>query len=172
MAPRYREIKSYQIPELKLKNGVMIRIICGTVDKTQGPVNDIVTNPEYLDITVPAKSEFVHPTPKGHNVFAYIIEGKGYFCQEKDPFTYNVTGINYFDLERNPFVSNETLVLFDDGNQVKVTTDQEPVRFLLISGKPINEPVAWYGPIVMNTQQELRIAFDEYRKGTFIKHKK
>jgi redox-sensitive bicupin YhaK (pirin superfamily) len=79
--------------------------------------------------------------------------------------------VNYFDIQRDPFVGKEHLVLFDDGDQVMVSTEDEPVRFLLVSGKPIGEPVAWYGPIVMNTQEELRIAFEEYRSGTFIKHK-
>jgi redox-sensitive bicupin YhaK (pirin superfamily) len=134
-------------------------------------VRDIVIDPEYMDVTVPARSEFIHPTRRGHTVFAYVIEGKGYFCQEKDPFAYEVESTNYFDMRRDPFVRNENLVLFDDGDQVVVTTEEEAVRFLLISGRPIGEPVAWYGPIVMNTEEELRIAFEEYQKGTFIKHK-
>ena len=105
-------------------------------------------------------------------MFAYVTEGKGYFCQEKNPFTYEMEGENYFDIKREPFVGNGTLVLFDNGDEVMVSTEDEPVRFLLISGKPIGEAVAWYGPIVMNTQEELKIAFEEYNKGTFIKHKK
>jgi len=135
------------------------------------PVRDIVIDPEYLDVTVPAKSEFVHPTKRGHTVFAYVIQGKGYFCKEKNPFTYEVEGVNYFDIQRDPFVDNGTLVLFEDGDQVMVATETESIRLLLISGRPIEEPVAWYGPIVMNTQEELEIAFEEYREGTFIKHK-
>jgi len=107
----------------------------------------------------------VHPTKRGHTVFAYTIEGKGYFCTEKNPFTYEVEGVNYFDIQRDPFIGNGTLVLFDDGDQVMVSTEAEQVRFLLISGKPIGEPVAWYGPIVMNTQEELQIAFEEYQGG-------
>ena len=83
-----------------------------------------------------------------------------------------IEGVNYFDIQRDPFVSNETLVLFDDGDQMMVSTEGDAVRFLLISGKPIGEPVAWYGPIVMNTEDELRIAFEEYHNGTFIKHKR
>jgi redox-sensitive bicupin YhaK (pirin superfamily) len=171
MAPRYRDVKSDQIPELTLENGTTIRIICGQVDGQKGPVRDIVIDPQYLDITVPPGSEYIHPVRQGHAVFAYVIDGKGYFCQEKDPFTYEVEGVNYFDIQRDPFVGKEHLVLFDDGDQVMVSTEDEPVRFLLVSGKPIGEPVAWYGPIVMNTQEELRIAFEEYRSGTFIKHK-
>lgn len=169
MDPRYRDVTSGQIPELTLRDGVKIRIICGKIGEVQGPVRDIVIDPEYLDVTVPAHSEFTHPTKKGHSVFAYAIEGKGYFCKEKNPFTYEVEGVNYFDIQRDPFIGNETLVLFDDGDQVMVSTEAEPVRFLLISGNPIGEPVAWYGPIVMNTQEELQTAFEEFQKGTFIK---
>jgi redox-sensitive bicupin YhaK (pirin superfamily) len=172
MHPRYREVKRNQILEISQGNGVTIRIICGKVDGEKGPVQDIVTDPEYLDLTVPAKTEFIHPTKSGHTVFAYVIEGKARFCQEKNPYTYEVEGINDFDIQKNPFITNETVVLFDEGEQIIVFTEDQSVRFLLMSGKPIGEPVAWYGPIVMNTQQELEIAFEEYRNGTFIKPKK
>jgi redox-sensitive bicupin YhaK (pirin superfamily) len=171
MDPRYRDVKSKQIPEVVLANGTKVRIICGRVKDQEGPVRDIVIDPEYIDVTVPARSEFIHPTKRGHTVFAYVIEGKGYFCKEKNPFSYEVETTNYFDMQRDPFVRNENLVLFDEGDQVVVTTEKEAVRFLLMSGRPIGEPVAWYGPIVMNTEEELRIAFEEYQKGTFIKHK-
>ncbi|MGD0229173.1 MAG: pirin-like C-terminal cupin domain-containing protein, partial [Syntrophorhabdales bacterium] len=110
------------------------------------------------------------PTGPGHTVLAYVIGGEGYFCHEKDPFTYEMEGANYFDMERRPTIGNNSLVVFDDGGQVVVSGAEEGVRFLLISGKPIGEPVAWYGPIVMNTREELQTAFDEYREGTFIKH--
>ena len=171
MDPRYRDVKSDQIPEISLANGVRVRVICGEIQGERGPVRDIVTDPEYLDVTIPSKTEFVHPTKPGHTVFAYVIGGKGWFCQQKNPFAYEVEGENYFDMHRDPFVANEHLVLFGGGEQVVVSTEDEPVRFLLISGRPIKEPVAWYGPIVMNTQEELQIAFDEYSNGTFIKHK-
>jgi len=169
MDPRYRDVNSSQIPEVTLKNRVKVRIICGEVGGKRGPVRDIVIDPEYLDITVPPGTEYIHPVKPGHTVFAYVIEGKGYFCKEKNPFTYEVEGTNYFDIQRDPFVGRGNLVLFDDGDQVMVLTNEEPVRLLLISGKPLGEPVAWYGPIVMNSQDELRIAFEEYSKGTFTK---
>jgi len=172
MDPRYREVKSHQMPEVVAGNGVRIRVICGEVGATLGPVRDIVTDPAYLDVTVPANTEFVHLTQPGHTDFAYVIEGEACFCQEKNPFTYEVQGVNYFDIERSPFIANETLVLFGDGEHVVVSAEVEPVRFLLISGKPIGEPVAWYGPIVMNTHAELRTAFEEFNSGTFIKHKR
>ncbi|MEW6352057.1 MAG: pirin family protein [Thermodesulfobacteriota bacterium] len=169
MEPRYRDVNSGLIPEILLDGGTRIRIICGRVADTQGPVQDIVIDPEYLDVTVPPEATFTHPTKRGHTVFAYVIDGKGYFCREKEPFSYEIEGLNYFDIEQAPFVANETLVLFDDGDELMVSTEVDPVRFLLVSGKPIGEPVAWYGPIVMNTREELRQAFEEYREGTFIK---
>ena len=171
MEPRYREVKSGEIPTVVMENGVNINLICGNIGDRQGPVQDIVIDPEYLDITVPAQAKFRHPTKRGHTVFAYVIGGKGYFCQEKNPFSYEIEGVNYFDMDREPFVGNETIVLFEDGDQVVVSTEGEPVRFLLVSGRPIGEPVAWYGPIVMNTEEELETAFAEYRQGTFIKQK-
>ena len=169
MEPRYRDVKSPQIPEVVLDDGTKIKIICGKVSGQSGPVRDIVINPEYLDISVPSETKFSHPTKRGHTVFAYVIDGKGYFCQEKKPFAYEVEGANYFDMQRDALVGNETLVLYEDGDEIMVSTAKEPVRFILVSGKPIGEPVAWYGPIVMNTQEELEIAFEEYQNGTFIK---
>jgi Pirin-related protein len=102
---------------------------------------------------------------------AYVIEGKGYFCKEKEIFSYQMEGVNYFDMKRDPFLDNGNLVLFGDGDQVMISTEKDHVRFLLISGKPIGEPVVWYSPIVMNTHNELRIAFDELDNGTSIKRK-
>jgi redox-sensitive bicupin YhaK (pirin superfamily) len=172
MDPRYREVKSNDIPEVTLENGSRVKIICGEVNGAGGPVRDIVTDPEYLDVTVPAKSSFVRNIKRGHTVFAYVIEGNGYFDQRRDPYAFEVEGSNYFDIERGSMIYPESLVLFDDGDQLRIDAGNDKVRFLLVSGKPIREPVAWYGPIVMNTQEELRIAFEEYENGTFIKRKK
>ncbi|MDD5713210.1 MAG: pirin family protein [Smithellaceae bacterium] len=172
MEPRYRDVKSGQIATVPAAGGATIRIISGKIGTTAGPVRDIVTDPEYLDVTLPAGKEFSHPTRPGHTVFAYVIGGKGIFCGEKNPYSYEVQGKNYFDLERHPFTANGELVLFTDGERIVVAAEEEPVRFLLMAGKPIREPVAWYGPIVMNTREELRIAFTEYANGTFIKHGK
>jgi redox-sensitive bicupin YhaK (pirin superfamily) len=171
MHPRYRDVISSQIPEVSPTPGVKIKIICGEVGGIKGPVHDIVTDPEYIDVTIPPAIESTHPTKPGHTVFAYIVEGKAKFCKENNPFNFSVEPANYFDIQRDAYLSNGNLVIFDDGEEIVVTTDDEPVRFLLISGKPIGEPVAWYGPIVMNTQEELQLAFDEYNNGTFIKHK-
>jgi hypothetical protein len=169
MDPRYRGLTQEQIPVVTLGRGVTIRVICGRVEGVKGPVTDIVTDPEYLDVTLPVRAEFTYRTRPGHTVLAYVIEGEGYFCREKDPFTYEMEGANYFDMDRKATIGNNSLVVFDDGEEVAVSTEGESVRFLLVSGKPIGEPVAWYGPIVMNTQEELEVAFEEYRKGTFIK---
>jgi quercetin 2,3-dioxygenase len=170
MDPRYRGLTRGEIPEVSTGSGVTVKIICGEVKGTKGPVRDIVTDPEYLDVTVAAHSEFIHPAKAGHTAFAYVIAGEGYFCREKNPFTYELEGANYFDMERKAFIGNNSLVVFDDGDQIVASTESESVRFLLVSGNPIREPVAWYGPIVMNTREELQIAFEEYRNGTFIKH--
>lgn len=155
MEPRYRDIKNSQVPEVSLENGVKVRIICGKVGKYEGPAKEIIVDPEYLDVRIPANSEFTHPTKHGHTVFAFVIEGQGFFDETKT----------------NP-IGNGSVCLYEDGDHIAVTTGGGPVRFLLISGRPIGEPVAWYGPIVMNTDQELQQAFEEYQNGTFIKNKK
>lgn len=172
MDPRYRDVKSHQIPEVTLDYGVKVKIICGEVKGVKGPVQDIVIDPEYLDITVPSNSHLRYPVKRGHTVFAYIIEGKGYFDPGRDVYAYEVEGRNYFDFKRECMMGSENLILFEYGDELTISTEEKPVRFLLISGKPIGEPVAWYGPIVMNTQEELRIAFEEYENGTFIRRKK
>ena len=172
MDPRYREVKKNQIPEIALDQGVKVKIICGELKGVKGPVQDIVIDPEYLDITVPPKSNFTYTVKRGHTVFAYVIEGNGYFDQGRDSYAYEVEGANYFDFKRDCLLGSENLILFDEGDEVAISTEDKPVRFLFVSGKPIGEPVAWYGPIVMNTQEELRIAFEEYQNGTFIKHGK
>jgi redox-sensitive bicupin YhaK (pirin superfamily) len=170
MDPRYRDVKRNQIPEITLNHDVKVKIICGEVNGVKGPVQDIVIDPEYLDITIPAKSHFTYPVKRGHTVFAYVIEGKGYFDQGRDSHVHEVEGVNDFDPKRGRLMGSENLILFDDGDEVAISAEEKSVRMLLISGRPIGEPVAWYGPIVMNTQEELRIAFEEYQNGTFIKH--
>ncbi|MBI5075437.1 MAG: pirin family protein [Nitrospirae bacterium] len=172
MDPRYREVKSSQIPEKKLASGAVVKVICGAVDGVSGPVQDIVTDPEYLDVSVPAHTTFTHGVPSGHTAFVYVVEGNAYFDEERNAFSREVIGSNYFDYKRDCKGSPETLIHYENkGDTVKVTTEDSAVRFLLISGRPIGEPIAWYGPIVMNTQEELQLAFEEYEKGTFIKHR-
>lgn len=170
MPPRYREIKNERIPVITTDAGAEIRLIAGRIGAVQGPVDDVVTEPEYLDISLPPLSEFRHPTKPGHTVLTYVIEGKALFSPRQNAFAYEKER-SYSDLTGDAYIGNEELALFDDGVQITVKTGEIPVRFLLMSGKPLREPVAWYGPIVMNTQEELRIAFQEYDNGAFIKHK-
>lgn len=169
MAPRYRDVPHTRIPEVSLPQGVKVKIICGRVNGVAGPVQDIVTDPEYLDVSMPAGSEFRHPIQPGHTAFAYVIQGEGYFDPERDAYAHEVIGGNYFDFDRRCVCGNQTVVFYGDGAEVAIAAPASPVRFLLVSGRPIGEPVAWYGPIVMNTQEELRLAFQEYQQGTFIK---
>jgi quercetin 2,3-dioxygenase len=171
MDPRYRGLVAAEIPEATLKGDVRVKVVCGEAGGVHGPVRDVVVDPEYLDVTVPADTTFIHPIKRGYTALAYVIEGEGYFDPERDAYAHEVVGTNYFDFKRQCACSAENLVLYGDGDAVTVTTQKSPVRFLLVSGKPIGEPVAWYGPIVMNTQEELQIAFEEYEKGSFIKHK-
>lgn len=169
MDPRYQDIKSSQVPEVTRENGAKIRVVAGEVEGVKGPVTDIVTSPQYLDVTLPPNSEFILPTTKGHTVISYVIDGKGYFTREKDLFSYEVDGNGHSDSEKKQIIDNESLVLFEDGDAIQVAAADDPVRFLLFSGEPIGEPIAWYGPIVMNHEGELRTAFEELDKGTFVK---
>ncbi len=114
-------------------------------------MQDIITEPVYMDVTVPGKAVFTHPTPAGHTLVCYVIEGSGFFDSD------------------HSLISEGKLVQFGDGQKIVVRTEDSPVRFLLISGKPIGEPVVWYGPIVMNTEEEIRTALTEYQSGKFIK---
>jgi redox-sensitive bicupin YhaK (pirin superfamily) len=171
MDPRYRGLESREIPELVRKGGERIRVIAGRVDGTEGPVREIVTDPLYLDVTVPPGGTFTHEDGPGRTIFAYIIEGKGFFDERREPYAVEVEGGKYFDLGGEAAIGPGNAVLYGDGDGVGITAGEDGARFLLISGRPIREPVAWYGPIVMNTQEELRIAFQEYREGTFIKYR-
>ncbi len=171
MDPRYRGIKKNDIPIVKTPDGATIRIICGEINGTKGPVQDIVTDPEYLDIELPAGKTFTHMVKEHHNVFAYVIDGEAYFDHIRKAFAHDAIVNNYIDMSAPCPCSDGTLVLYKKhGTHITVTTVTHSVRFLLVSGKPLNEPVAWYGPIVMNTHEELRTAFQEFNDGTFIKN--
>ncbi len=151
--PRYCPIDSEDIPEV-VTEGALVRVICGTVADTTGPVTDIVTEPEYLDVAVIANRTWTHPVKLGHTVFAYLFEGSACFG----------------DAEEATCAKNGTVVLLDDGELVSVKAGADGARFLLVSGKPLGEPIAWGGPIVMNTRDELEVAFNEYHAGTFVKN--
>jgi quercetin 2,3-dioxygenase len=149
MRPRYRGITAEQIPEVEMTNGVRIKIIAGMIDGVRGPMEEIVIDPEYLDCTVPAGETYVHTTNPAYTAFIYVIGGRG--------------------ITDDTELENGILVLFEKGDQLSVKAGGEDLRFLLLTGKPLNEPVAWRGPIVMNTQEELETAFREYQEGSFIK---
>ena len=152
--PRYQDIRSTEIPEIKKDNGARIRVITGTVDGVSGPVTGIAANPIYLDVFVPAHASLVQPIHRGHTAFAYVFEGEAKFAgDEKDDGT---------------MISHPRLVVLGDGDYVRVVTSATPVRFLLISGKPLHEPIARYGPFVMNTEEEIEQTLQELRQGTFV----
>jgi redox-sensitive bicupin YhaK (pirin superfamily) len=152
MTPRYQEIGSADIPMASPRPDVNIKVISGQVSGIKGPVRDIVADPQYLDITLGPDTFFSHPVKEGYTALAYVISGEG-----------------TFDAGEGYRISNRDLLLFNDGSSFGARSFDKGFRFLFIAGKPIREPVAWRGPIVMNTQEELRQAFREYDEGTFIK---
>ncbi|MDJ0765251.1 MAG: pirin family protein [Myxococcota bacterium] len=150
MQPRYRELKAGQIPTIERPNGEEIRVIAGEIDTVRGPMEEIIIEPEYFDIRLPKDVRFTHPTRRGHTVFAYVYEGQ---CTA----------------DQSTVLPSNHIALFEDGDQIQLKAGTDGARFILVSGKPLGEPVAWQGPIVMNTKDELRIAFEEYQHGTFVK---
>ncbi len=155
MDPRYREVRQADIPAVKTADGATVKVVAGEVAGVRGPVQEIVTDPRYLDVSVPAGKIFTLPIPREHTAFAYVFEGEGSFDATSGTA---------------PAAAEGSFILYArGGDAVRVRTESRAVRFLLVSGRPIGEPVAWYGPIVMNTQEELRIAFAEYEQGTFVK---
>jgi redox-sensitive bicupin YhaK (pirin superfamily) len=169
-APRYQDIKAAEIPEIADDDGTIVRIVCGDFWGRRGPVEGVAADPRYLDVSVPAGKRKTLPVELERHAFAYVFEGSGSFRSASQPFgvlTEKNDGEN--DILVREQTGNRSLVLFDSGDEVTVQAGDEGIRFLLVSGKPIEEPVAWYGPIVMNTQAELQLAFAELRSGSFIK---
>ena len=164
MLPRYQDVKSGHIPEVKLAGGTRVRVISGAVDEVRGPVQNVVIDPELLDVSVPAHAVFTHGVKQGHSVFTYVIDGEGYFAHEQ------LRGSDLTNPSPKGAYGAETLILYGDGDEIMVSTKGRSVRFILASGRPLREPISWQGPIVMNTREELKIAFEELEKGTFIKH--
>jgi redox-sensitive bicupin YhaK (pirin superfamily) len=152
MGPRYRDIRAADIPECRLDSGGVVKVVAGAFNGCRGPVENLIGAPEYLDVSLLKGAGFEHAVTAGHNAFAYILEGEGRFSP---------------DLEKA--VGAESLVLYGEGDRVSIKAEKAGLRFLLVSGQPLGEPVAWRGPIVMNTEEELNIAFAEFRNGTFIK---
>ena len=167
--PRYQDIPSVEIPEIADDDGTKVRIVCGDFWGKRGPVDGIASDPLYLDVWVPPGKKKSIPVESSRNVFAYIFAGSGTFRDASQPFGVLTEKEDTQTLVRET-TGNRSLVLFDSGDEITVQAGDEGIRFLLVSGKPIREPVAWYGPIVMNTQAELRQALTELNDGTFIKH--
>lgn len=156
--PRYQEIKSSKIPEVKHENGVIVRVVAGEFEGVKGAISEIYADPEYLDVTIPPGELFEQPITRGHTAFAYLYKGDGVFGN-----------IGLESWEKGVKASATKLLIFDDGDVVKAYADKEPVRFLLISGKPLNEPIARWGPFVMNTDAEIQQALDDLQNDTFVK---
>ena len=148
--PRYRDIGAGEIPTARLADGVAIKIICGRIGDTVGPVTGIAAHPEYLDISLPAGCGYIHPTHTGHTAIAYVISGSGSFAPDSAD------------------CGNTSLLLFSDGEEVRVRASGQGLRFLFFAGIPLREPIVWRGPIVMNTEEEIVQAFLEYHNGTFL----
>jgi redox-sensitive bicupin YhaK (pirin superfamily) len=170
-APRYQDIPAIEIPEVVDDDGTRVRVICGDFWGKRGPVDGTAAEPRYLDVFVPPGKRKALPVERGQHAFAYVFEGSGTFSDASQPsgvLTEKDTAQGEALIRER--TGNRSLVVFDSGDEVTVQAGDEGIRFLLISGKPIEEPVAWYGPIVMNTKAELDQAVAELRDGTFIKH--
>lgn len=149
--PRYQEVNASQIPEITLADGVQVKVIAGEINGVEGPITEIFADPEYLDVSIEEGCSFEHNLPEGHTLFAYVFRGEAVFDED------------------GTLVSATNLVIFGEGEAVKIRAEDDSVRFLLISGKPLNEPIARYGPFVMNTPEEIDEALRDLQKGTFIK---
>jgi quercetin 2,3-dioxygenase len=168
-APRYQEVKSAEIPEATDDDGTHVRVVCGSFWGKRGPVDGIAADPIYLDVSVPPGRRKTLPIETTRHVFAYVFAGNGKFCNASGPLAVPTESIKWLDTAPPAVADNRSLVLFDSGDELEVKAGDDGVRFLLVSGKPLQEPVAWYGPIVMNTQQELRQAYEDLERGTFLK---
>jgi redox-sensitive bicupin YhaK (pirin superfamily) len=145
-----------------------VRVVCGNFWGAAGPVDGIAAEPVYLDVSVPPGRRRSLPVETTRHAFAYVFAGSGTFCNASGPLAVPTEGIGWLDTAPPAEADNRSLVLFDRGDEVTVQAGEDGIRFLLVSGKPLEEPVAWYGPIVMNTQEQLRRAFEELREGTFL----
>jgi redox-sensitive bicupin YhaK (pirin superfamily) len=168
-APRYQDVKSNEIPTITDDDGVEVRIICGDFWGKKGPVDGIAADPRYLDVYVPPGKRKRLKVEVDRHAFAYIFDGEGTFRDASQPQDVRREVLDPHGNERLEWSGNRSLVLFDNGDEVSVQAGDKGIRFLLVSGAPLNEPIAWGGPIVMNTEAELRQAFAELRNGTFIK---
>jgi redox-sensitive bicupin YhaK (pirin superfamily) len=168
-APRYQDIGGGEIPEITDDDGVKVRVICGDFWGKKGPVDGVAADPRYLDISIPPNARKSLPVETYRQAFAYIFEGSGRFAGASEPFgVLREDMVNGEEVLLREAVGNRSLIVFDSGDEVVIQAGPQGVRFLLVSGRPIREPVAWHGPIVMNTQTEIRQAMRDLRDGTFI----
>jgi redox-sensitive bicupin YhaK (pirin superfamily) len=170
--PRYQDVAGKDIPEITDDDGTKVRVVCGEFWGKKGPIEGVAADPRYIDVWVPPGKRKALSVETTRHAFAYVFDGEGNFRDASQPGAVQteVVGPDGVNDEAVPStVGNRSLVLFDRGDEVVVQAGEKGIRFLLVSGKPIEEPVAWYGPIVMNTEQELRRAYAELRDGTFIK---
>ena len=170
-APRYQDVKSADIPEVVDDDETKVRIICGTFWGATGPVDGVAAEPQYLDVRVPPRTKKRLPVETTRHAFAYVFAGSGTFGNASEPRAVTTETVGMGE-ERTPSpIGNRSLVVFDRGDEVVVESGEKGIRFLLVSGKPIKEPIAWRGPMVMNTEAEIRQAFAEYQDGSFLKHR-
>ncbi len=167
-APRYQEIKAPEIPQLKDDDGTEVRVVSGTFWGMKGPVEGVAADPIYLDVSVPAGKRKTLPVETTRQAFAYVFGGSGKFRNASGPLAVPTERVGGLDGVSSAPADNRSLVLFDRGDEVEIEAGGDGIRFLLVSGKPLQEPVAWHGPIVMNTQDQLRQAFEELDAGTFL----
>jgi hypothetical protein len=171
-APRYQDVKAAEIPEVIDDDGTRVKVITGEFWGKRGPVDGVAADPRYLDIFVPPGKRKTFKVEVERHAFAYVFEGSGSFRDASQPFgVLTEKQIDGRELTLREQTGNRSLVLFGSGDEITVQTGEQGIRFLLVSGKPIEEPVAWYGPIVMNTKAELQQAVAELRNGTFIKQR-
>ena len=168
-APRYQDIAAADIPEVVDDDGTRVRVIVGDFWGKQGPVEGVAADPQYLDVSVPPGTRKRLKVDVTRHAFAYVFAGSGSFRDASDPKGVLTEATDGSETVRRDDTGNRSLVLFDSGDEIVVQAGDEGIRFLLVSGKPLEEPVAWYGPIVMNTQEQLRQAISDLRAGTFIK---
>jgi redox-sensitive bicupin YhaK (pirin superfamily) len=167
--PRYQDVSSKDIPEVIDDDGTRVRVICGSFWGQSGPVDGIAADPRYLDVSVPPGQRKTLPVETARHAFAYVFEGAGTFRDASDPVGVRTEHVGPGDGQVIEEAGNRSLVLFDSGDEVTVQAGEAGIRFLLVSGKPLEEPVAWRGPIVMNTDEQLRQAYADLSAGTFIK---
>ena len=167
--PRYQEVKSLDIPSVTDDDGTHVRIVCGSFWGKRGPVDGIAADPIYLDVSISAGKRKTLPVETSRHAFAYVFAGSGNFCNSSEPLAVPTEAIKWSDTNPPVSADNRSLIVFYRGDEVTVQAGDDGIRFLLVSGKPLEEPVAWYGPIVMNTQEQLQQAFTELREGKFLK---